>query len=93
MPSLIPDPPEMAPRPDAPAVALLIPDIEAAALTGCSRAHWQRLRAAGKLPPSIHLGRKVLWRRADVVGWITAGCPDARTWAAMQASGRRLKVG
>ncbi len=70
--------------------ALLIPDTAAAALAGVSRAHWQRLRAAGKLPPSVRLGRKVLWRAAEVAAWIESGCPDARTWEAMKASaGRR----
>jgi predicted DNA-binding transcriptional regulator AlpA len=74
-------------------IALLIPDTAAAALAGVSRAHWQRLRSAGKLPPSVRLGRKVLWRRAEVTAWIDAGCPDAKVWAAMQAAaGRRLKV-
>jgi predicted DNA-binding transcriptional regulator AlpA len=69
---------------------LLIPDTAAAALAGVSRAHWHRLRAAGKLPPSVRLGRKVLWRRLEIEHWIDAGCPDARTWAAMQAAaGRR----
>jgi excisionase family DNA binding protein len=73
---------------------LLITDIESAALAGISRATWHRLRAAGKLPPAVKMGRSVRWRRADVVGWIEAGCPDARTWEAMQASnGRRLKIG
>ena len=71
---------------------LLIPDTAAAALAGVSRSHWQRLRVSGKLPPSVRLGRKVLWRRAEVAAWIDAGCPDARTWEAMQATGRRLKV-
>jgi len=70
--------------------ALLIPDTAAAALCGCSRSHWHALRAAGKLPPSVRLGRKVLWRRAEVAGWIEAGCPDGKVWAAMQAAaGRR----
>lgn len=74
-------------------LALLIPDTAAAALAGISRAHWQRLRAAGKLPPSVRLGRKVLWRRAEVSAWIDAGCPDSKMWGAMQAAaGRRLKV-
>jgi excisionase family DNA binding protein len=68
----------------------LIPDTAAAALAGVSRAHWQRLRAAGKLPPAVRLGRKVLWRRAEVIAWIDAGCPDGKVWAAMQAAaGRR----
>jgi predicted DNA-binding transcriptional regulator AlpA len=65
---------------------LLIGDREAAALVGVSRAHWHRLRAAGKLPPSIRLGRKVLWRRVEIELWIQAGCPDAKSWAAMQTS-------
>ena len=72
--------------------ARLIPDTAAAALAGVSRATWQRLRSAGKLPPAIRLGRKVLWRREEIIAWIAAGCPDGRTWAAMQASGRRLRA-
>ncbi len=72
--------------------ALLIPDTEAAALAGVCRATWHRLRAAGKLPPAVRLGRAVRWRRAEVVAWIEAGCPDGGTWAAMRASGRRLKL-
>jgi predicted DNA-binding transcriptional regulator AlpA len=76
------DAPEAPPTPDA----LLIPDTVAAKLAGCSRATWLRLRAAGKIPPSIRLGRKVLWRRDEIVEWIGAGCPDARTWAAMAAA-------
>jgi predicted DNA-binding transcriptional regulator AlpA len=72
---------------------LLIPDTAAAALAGISRAHWQRLRSAGKIPPSVRLGRKVLWRRLEIEQWIAAGCPDGNVWAVMQASaGRRLKV-
>jgi excisionase family DNA binding protein len=73
--------------------SLLIPDVEAAALCGCSRSHWHVLAAAGKIPPSIKLGRKRLWRRQEIESWILAGCPDAQTWAAMRASAaRRLKV-
>lgn len=71
---------------------LLIPDKEAAALAGVCRATWHRLRAANKVPPAVRLGRAVRWRREEVIAWIEAGCPDGRTWSAMQASGRRLKV-
>jgi predicted DNA-binding transcriptional regulator AlpA len=74
--------------------ALLIPDTVAAALCGCSRSHWHMLDDAGKLPPSIKLGRKRLWRRGEIESWILAGCPDSATWQAMQASAaRRLKIG
>jgi predicted DNA-binding transcriptional regulator AlpA len=75
------------PQPSEP---LLIPDTVAAALAGVSRATWHRLRAAGRLPPAVHLGRAVRWRRADVQLWIEWGCPDAREFAArFSAAGRR----
>lgn len=72
---------------------LLISDVQAAALCGCSRSHWHTLAAAGKVPPSVRLGRKRLWRRQEIESWIQAGCPSGDVWAAMQASaGRRLKT-
>jgi predicted DNA-binding transcriptional regulator AlpA len=74
--------------------ALLIPDTVAATLAGVSRSTWHVLRAAGRVPPCVRLGRAVRWRRAEVVAWIDAGCPDRQTWDAMQAgAGRRLKIG
>jgi predicted DNA-binding transcriptional regulator AlpA len=79
-------------KPVEPPAPLLIPDTAAAALAGVSRAHWHRMRATGKLPPSVRLGRKVLWRRLEIADWITAGCPDARTWAAISAASKRPKV-
>lgn len=73
--------------------ALLITDIEGARLAGISRSTWHRLRAAGKLGPlPIRLGRSLRWRQSEVSAWIDAGCPDARTWTAMTAQKRRLRV-
>jgi predicted DNA-binding transcriptional regulator AlpA len=74
--------------------ALLIDDRAAAALASVSRSTWHVLRAAGRVPPCVRLGigrRKIVrWRRAEIVAWIDAGCPDSQVWAAMQASaGRR----
>ena len=75
------------------AESLLIPDTAAAALLGISRAHLHRLRAAGKFPDAIHLGRKLLFDRAELTAWAGAKCPDLQTWRAMQASaGRRLRA-
>lgn len=66
------------------ATPLLIPDTEAAALSGISRASWHRLRAADKIgPTAVKLGRAVRWNRAEVEAWILAKCPDRRTWEAM----------
>jgi len=71
---------------------LLISDVQGARMAGISRRSWHRLRSAGKLPPSIKLGRSIRWRRADVEQWITWGCPDAKMFSAMQAGSRRLKL-
>lgn len=74
-----------------PAQPLLIPDAEAAALCGIGRATWHRLRSAARIGPQpVRLGRAVRYRRAEVEKWVAAGCPDARTWAAMLVmEGRR----
>jgi len=68
---------------------LLIPDKVAARMVGISRASWHRLRAAGKLPAAVHLGRAVRWRADELRDWIACGCPDGRTWAAMTAASAR----
>jgi predicted DNA-binding transcriptional regulator AlpA len=84
---------EMATRHAIAIEALLIGDRECAALCGVSRSHWHTLQAAGKVPSSLKLGRKTLWIKSEISEWISAKCPDARTWAAMQASAnRRLRT-
>jgi excisionase family DNA binding protein len=81
------------PTDPVPVEAQQIPDTIAAKLAGVSRATWHRLRVAGKLgPQAVRLGRKVLWNRAEVEAWIQAKCPDRRTWEALQAQNRRLRV-
>lgn len=72
---------------------LLVSDCEAAALAGVSRATWHRLRAAGKIPPAVRLGRSVRWSRAELVGWVAGGCPPAELWDEMKAATRRRGVG
>jgi predicted DNA-binding transcriptional regulator AlpA len=71
---------------------LLLPDRQAAALCGSSRASWHRWRASGRIPPAIRLGRKLLWSRETLVEWVRAGCPDALTWAAIQAAAARRRM-
>jgi predicted DNA-binding transcriptional regulator AlpA len=77
---------------DLSTLPLLIPDTAAAALCGVSRASWHRWRAAGKIPPAVRLGRKLLWRRAEIIAWVDAGCPDARTWQAIRERDRRIRI-
>jgi predicted DNA-binding transcriptional regulator AlpA len=74
----------------APVEPLLVAAAEAARLCGISEASWHRLRAAGKLPSAVRLGGRVLWRVAELRRWCIAGCPDLRTWQALEnANGRR----
>jgi predicted DNA-binding transcriptional regulator AlpA len=87
-----PAPPTAPPIPVPASEPLLLTDRQAAALCGCSRASWHRWRAAGKLPPAVRLGRKLLWRRAEIVAWVDAGCPDAAAWQAIRERNRRLRV-
>ncbi len=72
---------------------LLIPRKSVAALIGCSEDHVDRLRAAGKMPAPLKLGRKILWRADELRAWVSASCPDLETWSAMQAqTARRFRV-
>ncbi len=68
----------------------LINDMAAAALLGISRAHLHRLRASGRFPAGIHLGRALRFNRLELWAWAEAGCPDMRTWGAMRGSRRAI---
>jgi predicted DNA-binding transcriptional regulator AlpA len=79
--------------PDIEALPLLIPAAVCAKMCGVSRSHWHVLLSSGRVPASIKLGRKRLWNKADILEWISHGCPDGKLWSAMQASkNRRLRV-
>jgi predicted DNA-binding transcriptional regulator AlpA len=69
---------------------LLVPAPEAARLCGVSAATWYRLKSAGKVPAAVTISSRVLWRVEELRRWCAAGCPDLRTWQAMEnVSGRR----
>jgi predicted DNA-binding transcriptional regulator AlpA len=55
------------------AIDPLISEIEAARLLGLSRRFLQCARAAGRPPRYCKLGRRVLYRRSDLVAFIEAG--------------------
>jgi predicted DNA-binding transcriptional regulator AlpA len=59
----------------------------AARLCGISRASWERLHSAGRVPAPIRLGGRVLWRLEELRRFIDAGCPP--TWRAGEAARRR----
>ena len=45
---------------------------ETAALLRCSTSYLRHARATGEGPPSVLLGRKVLYRRSDIEAWADA---------------------
>ena len=49
-----------------------------AALLSCSVRHVYRLSDAGKMPRPVKVGALVRWRRAEIMQWISEGCPDWR---------------
>jgi prophage regulatory protein len=78
----------VSPAPEGP-VALLLSDVEAAALLGICRASLHRLRASGKVPLPVKLGRSVRWDRRELEKWIEAGAPALELWQAMKAANAR----
>lgn len=59
---------------------LLVDARAAAALRGVSRSMWWSLHAAGRVPIPVRLGRRTLWRAAELAAWIEAGCPPRDRW-------------
>jgi len=54
---------------------------EVARLLGISRSNFYGLLSAGRIGPApIHLGRRVLWQRAEIEAWVRADCPAREKW-------------
>jgi prophage regulatory protein len=71
---------------------LLLPARQAAVLCGVSTATWWRWDASGRNPAPLRLSAGcVRWRRAELMEWAAAGCPDRRTWQALQGNNSRWK--
>ena len=64
---------------------LLIDIASLAVLLSRSVAALERDQAADRLPRALKLGRSKRWRLQEVVEWVSAGCPDRRTWEARRA--------
>ena len=53
---------------------------ELAAMLRVGVSTFDRLKAGGKIPEPLRVGRSLRWRRDDVERWIAAGCPVAKEW-------------
>ena len=70
---------------------LLVPAEVAGLMCGRSEASWWRDHAAGRIPAPVKLGGRTLWRVEELRRWVEAGCPDRRTWVALNASWKGVR--
>ena len=63
---------------------LLVRAKDAARLCGLSPSTWYEFRSAGKLPPSIKLGKARLWRMDILRRWVELNCPNLDKFMAME---------
>jgi predicted DNA-binding transcriptional regulator AlpA len=57
----------------------LLSAAEAGKMLGCSARTVRRLSDSEDMPPPVHIGALVKWRRSDLVEWINAGCKPCPT--------------
>ena len=58
-----------------------LPAVHAARLLGICRAQFFKLHSAGKVPLPVYLTPLCpRWRRAELLAWLAAECPDRQTW-------------
>jgi len=68
-------------QPAASSSPILLDAKAAAALLNIGPTHFYSLKAQGRLPEPVHLGRSVRWRRAELVAWAATGCPPRDRWS------------
>jgi predicted DNA-binding transcriptional regulator AlpA len=54
-----------------------------------SPAKLDRLNAAGMCPRPVRIGGVVAWRRAELDGWVRAGCPGRAEWDVLKKTHQR----
>lgn len=64
----------------APIQPLAVDAAQAARMCGIGRTCWLGLVNAGRAPAGIRLGKRVVWRIADLDDWLAAGAPSRDQW-------------
>ncbi len=73
---------------DVQTAACLVDAGEAARMHAIGRATWWKLHASGRVPAPIRLGRRTLWRRAELEAWVSAGAPPRERWELLRGGSR-----
>lgn len=79
-PSYFPSSPNLVPRPQAFDEQAFLTRREVAALLRLSIAQFEKMRAAGRVPAPVYLGRLPRWKRHEILCWMAAGCPHRQKW-------------
>jgi predicted DNA-binding transcriptional regulator AlpA len=58
---------------------------EAAGLCGLAVSTWYELKSAGRLPPSVKLGKARLWRMDVLRRWVEMDCPTIDRFEAVES--------
>ncbi len=66
--------------------AMLLSKSDLARELGVSAKTIDRMDQTGKLPRSVGIGARKRWYRPRIVEWISAGCPDRKTFEASRRS-------
>jgi predicted DNA-binding transcriptional regulator AlpA len=84
--------PGLAVPPDehgAGALPLLLSAEDAAALLGIGRSLFYGLHSSGRLGPlPVHLGKRSLWRRDELIQWVSSDCPPRQRWQEFKGAQR-----
>jgi len=66
--------------------SLLLKAQELAEMLSVSTRHIWRMKASGKLPRAIEIGKCVRWKLLDISNWLSMGCPSMKEFEAYKKS-------
>ncbi|MDD3586351.1 MAG: helix-turn-helix domain-containing protein [Thermoguttaceae bacterium] len=60
--------------------SILLSTPHAAELIGCSKQALRNWHLFGRVPVPTMIGNRLYWKRAELIQWIDAGCPNREEW-------------
>jgi predicted DNA-binding transcriptional regulator AlpA len=59
---------------------ILLTSSQTANLFGVSLRTWYTWDQIGKIPKPLKIGKKLFWRRDELLEWIDSDCPNRNDW-------------